>query len=173
MQNVHPLVVHFPIAFLVAAAAAELACVVARRPPAEALARWLLYLGALTAVAASATGWLAAGSAAPVAAARAALDEHRLLTFLTTGAAAGLAFWRLSAARRGGPRPRPLFTAAMVGLAVLLFAAAREGGELVHEHGVGTRLTAPGGPLAEPDSATAVRGASADRRPVPDRGDFR
>ena len=171
MQNLHPLFVHFPIAFLIGAVAAELVHAARRRPTTDAVARWLLYLGALAAVATSTTGWLAAGTAAPVAAAREALGEHRLLTFLATGAAAALAGWRLATARRGGPRPRVLFTAALLGLAGLLFAAAHEGGELVYEHGVGTRLTAPGGPLAEPDSGAARRpGGPAG---VPRSSDFR
>jgi uncharacterized membrane protein len=173
MQNVHPLFVHFPIAFLVTAAAAELAHAAWRRKTLDALARWSLYLGTLGAVAAAVTGWLAAGSAAPVAAARDALGQHRLLTFVVTGLAAALAFWRLSSARRGGPRPRAVFVVALVGLAALLFAAAREGGELVHDFGVGTRLTAPGGPLAEPDSGAAHRATPATGRPVPQSSDFR
>jgi uncharacterized membrane protein len=170
VQNVHPLFVHFPIAFLFSAAVAELAHALWRRPDLDALSRWLLYLGSLTTAAAALTGWIAGQTAAPVAAAREALEDHRTLAFVTLGVAAALALWRWGMARRGGPRPRLLFTAAMVGMAALLVAAAQEGGELVHEHGVGTRLTAPGGPLHEAPGRPAPGAKTPD---VPRGSDFR
>ena len=171
MQNVHPLFVHFPIAFLFSAAVAELAHALRPRPGLDALGRWLLYLGAASAAAAALTGWIAAQTAAPVAAASEAVGDHRMLAFLALGVAAALALWRWGTTRRGGPRPRALYALAMLGMAALLVAAAQEGGELVHEHGVGTRLTAPGGPLAEPAGA---RPAPHARTPdVPRGSDFR
>jgi uncharacterized membrane protein len=169
MQNFHPLFVHFPIALLVTALLAEILFAATRRPLADALSRWLLYLGALAAGAAALTGWLASQSVAPVHGAAHPLVEHRTFGFLTLGTAAVLAFWRWGTASRGGPRPRLLFLFGMLGLGALLVLAAREGGELVYEHGLGTELTAPGGPLAAPPGASD----STAGRDVPKSGDFR
>lgn len=166
MQNLHPLFVHFPIALLVTAVVLEILFALTHRPLADSLGRWLLYLGALAAGLASLSGWLAFQSVAPVREAAGPLVEHRTFGFLTLGTAALLAFWRWGTASGGGPRPRPLFLAGMLGLGALVYLAAHEGGELVYEHGVGTELTAPGGPLAEPADST--------RAPdVPKSGDFR
>jgi len=167
MQNLHPLFVHFPVALLVTSLAFEILFALTRRPLADTLGRWLLYLGAMAAAAAATTGWLASQSVAPVREAAHPLVEHRTFGFLCLGTAALLAFWRWGTARAGGPRPRALFLAGMLGLGGLLFLAAREGGELVYEHGVGTALTAPGGPLASPPDSTPAR------RDVPKSGDFR
>jgi uncharacterized membrane protein len=133
---------------------------------ADALARWLLYLGALAAGAAALTGWLGALQVAKVARAAESLTDHRTYGFVALGTAAGLAFWRWGTARAGGPRPRWLFVVGMLGLAGILVAAGLEGGDLVYDHGVGTRLTAPGGPLHENS------GADSTKRSVPQSQDF-
>jgi len=152
----------------VASILAEWARFVWRRPLLDTLAKWFLYLGALAAAGAALTGWIASQSVAPVSAAKGPLAEHRTLAFLSLGTAVALAFWRWGTERRGGPRPRLLFAVGMLGLGALLVAAALEGGELVYEHGVGTALTAPGGPLAEPPDS-----ARGQRPDVPKSTDFR
>lgn len=168
MQNYHPLFVHFPIALLVLAAGSELAFLLTHRPLADALSRWFLYLGTLAAAAAATSGWFGLDDVAPVAAAKGDIVTHRALGFITLGTAALLTFWRWGTARAGGPRPRPLFSFGLLGLAALVCATALEGGELVYAHGVGTELTAPGGPLAEPPDTAASR-----RPEVPKSEDFR
>src|SRR5262249_60759676 len=116
--------------------------------------------------AAALTGWLGSQSVAPVARAAETLVDHRTYGFVALGSAAVLAFWRWGTSRAGGPRPRWLFLVGMLGLAGILVAAGLEGGELVYEHGVGTKLTAPGGPLHE-----AAR-ADSSKRQVPQSRDF-
>lgn len=56
LQNPHPLIVHFPIAFLTGAALIYLLAWVVRKESWAWTALWLLALGALSAVAAVATG---------------------------------------------------------------------------------------------------------------------
>jgi uncharacterized membrane protein len=169
VQNVHPLFVHFPLGLLITAAACEALFALTRRPLADTLARWLLYLGALAAGAAALTGWLASQHVAPVAHAAHDLTDHRTFGFVALGTAAVLAFWRWGTARAGGPKPRWLFLVGMLGLAAVLVVAGLEGGELVYENGVGTHLTAPGGPLHEA-GADSTHGA---KRAVPRSSDFR
>jgi uncharacterized membrane protein len=167
VQNVHPLFVHFPLGLLITAVACEAWFGLTRRPLADALARWLLYLGAFAAGAAALTGWLGSLSVAPVARAADTLTDHRTYGFVALGTAAVLAFWRWGTARAGGPRPRWLFLVGMLGLAAILVAAGLEGGELVYTHGVGTRLTARDGPLHELPGA-----ADSSKRDVPRSQDF-
>jgi uncharacterized membrane protein len=141
----HPAVVHFPIAFLLAGAV--LACV------AIFVRRWAwitaaaLAVGALGAVVAVNTGERERSEeiAVPAGEGRAVLDAHeehgeaaRNAGVAAAIVAAGAAFWRT---RRFAGR------ILAVAAAVLALAAAREvvaagktGGELVYRHGVGLRF---------------------------------
>jgi uncharacterized membrane protein/mono/diheme cytochrome c family protein len=57
----HPPIVHFPIALLPAAAVAELLRLATQRPAFDAISRYCVWFGSLTAVAAGALGWFAGG----------------------------------------------------------------------------------------------------------------
>jgi uncharacterized membrane protein len=57
----HPATVHFPIALLTAAAIAELLRMAAGKPAFDAISRYCVWFGALTAVAAGVLGWFRAG----------------------------------------------------------------------------------------------------------------
>jgi uncharacterized membrane protein len=157
MQNFHPLFVHFPVAFLAAALVAEALYVARRRRALDAFARWLLYLGTAAAAATVLSGWLGLQTVARVRAAHDALAAHERLGYLVLGTSAVLAFWRAGTGPRGGPAPRWLFLLGLAGLLGLVVRTAQLGGALVYEHGVGTALTAPGGPLAEEPDTTAGR----------------
>lgn len=134
LGRLHPLLVHFPIALLLAALAAEWRAARAgkRAGPSEA-GMFCLLLGALGASAAALSGWLFAEHDPPGA--PVLLFRHR---WAGVGAAAGAALTLLSAWRwkRGAPLARPtraglLLTAALTG------AAGHLGGEMVYGEGFG------------------------------------
>ena len=56
MQNIHPLIVHFPIALLFLAGVLELVHLFLKKPQLDLLARWFLYLGTIGAGAAALSG---------------------------------------------------------------------------------------------------------------------
>lgn len=177
MQNFHPLFVHFPIALLLTSVVAALVAVRTRRPGAELVARVLLYTGTLAAGLTVITGFLAAQTVARVRAAAPVIEEHQTYAYVLLSVASMLSAWSILAWRRHSRAPRPtvLWVIGQLGLAALVMLTAKEGGELVHEHGVGTALTAPGGPLHESgarpaagDSASTGSGA-----PRPTGRDFR
>ncbi|HET9981422.1 MAG TPA: DUF2231 domain-containing protein [Ktedonobacterales bacterium] len=58
LAELHPIIVHFPIALLLASLALDLAAVIFRRATLVEGATWALLLGAPAAVAALASGWL-------------------------------------------------------------------------------------------------------------------
>ena len=62
MQNIHPLLVHFPIAFLSAFFVLDLAGSLFKKPNWRSVAGWLLYLGAIASVFTAAAGLIAAHS---------------------------------------------------------------------------------------------------------------
>jgi len=174
VQNPHPLLVHFPIAFLTAFAVSALLLLVVRRNGLERFARASLFVGTAAAAVTVISGFLAEQSVAPVRAAAQDIEKHRLAGYAvlaTAAALSALAFLEPKFAARAGALRAGRAIGALVLLAALLLAGA-EGGELVHEHGVGTALTAPGGPLHDPAAAdTAPRGT--DDAPAPTGKDFR
>lgn len=60
--NLHPMLVHFPIALWIAACGFAWAAALLHRDEFARTARWLLYLGTLGGIAAVVTGWRAAGN---------------------------------------------------------------------------------------------------------------
>jgi uncharacterized membrane protein len=171
VQNGHPLVIHFPLAFLTASALAVLAGTFVRAAWLAPFARVSLYLGTLAAIVAVISGFFALQTVAKVAAASDELAKHQTFGYATLAVSAALSAWSLVARRRGHATPRPtaLWTLGNALLLVAVFVTGMEGGELVHDYGVGTALTAPSGPLHEGESAAAPPA----RDSVPTARDFR
>ena len=100
--RLHPLVVHFPIALILVAAAIEAVGLVRKRPPSPEMMQWLLGLAALGAAAAALTGWWFAHQQEN--ADEALLRWHRWLGVGVAALAAAL--WLLGRTRPAG-RHRP------------------------------------------------------------------
>ena len=151
--NIHPLIVHFPIALLVAGVAVDLiSLILARRPALRDAATWLYCAGAATAIAAYLTGENAADSMLLPAEVAPLVDVHDNWAFRTM-----LLFTLLAAARAGLPFFMTLkapawwaaFVLALAGLG-MLFEAAEHGGQLVYEHGLGVRAITSDMPVEAP-----------------------
>ena len=175
MQNPHPLLVHFPIAFLIAFAVATFLALVVRRPGLERFARACLFVGSAAAAVTVISGFLAEQRVAPVAAAAEAIGEHRLFAYTTLAVAALLSALAAIAPRH--PSRTAAFRVALAGGAVVLIVAlvmtAHEGGELVHEFGVGTAMTGPDGPLHEGGQPGDAAPRATNDAPAPTGEDFR
>ena len=174
MQNFHPLFVHFPIGLLFTSAVVALWAQATKRPGAHLVARVLLWLGTLGAAAAVTTGFLGEQTVAHVKGAHGVIEEHERYAYILLGLSALLSAWALVSWRRRGapPAPAAAWILGQFALLAMLVLTANEGGELVHELGVGTKLTAPGGPLYDPSIQQG--GAPADSNaPNPTGKDFR
>lgn len=134
--RLHMVLVHFPVALLLAAAA--LACWPRRRQDHEAASGWCLVLGLAGALSAAGTGWVLGELEPPGRAHADTFWWHRAAGLLTAGAA--LLAWL---ARR---RPA-LGRAALLAAAALAGATGHLGGELVHGAGY---LTEPFAARTEP-----------------------
>lgn len=140
--RLHMVLVHFPVALLLAAAA--LACWPRRRPDHEAASGWCLVLGLAGALGAAGTGWVLGELEAPGRASADTFWWHRAGGLLTTAAA--LLAWL------SGRRPA-LRRAALLVAAALAGVTGHLGGELVHGPGY---LTAPFAPPAPASPAPAA-----------------
>ena len=149
--NIHPLVIHFPIALLVAAAMTDLAGILLRDRTSVRDAASLLYTaGAVCAVVAYFTGHHAGETVLLPEMANVLVNEHADWAFRATWFFVFFASIRLALSFiirvPGYTATLVSFAAGFVGL-YLLFETAERGGRLVFEHGVGVQAASP--PSAE------------------------
>lgn len=139
IPNLHPLLVHFPIALISVAA---LAFPIARALHGESaractmLGHMTLWLGALSALPAAALGWHAFNSVDHDDAGHAAMLLHRAWALGTLGLLALLAGWDIWRSKVDA-LPAPWFASAVLGAWVMVAVTAWHGGELVYRHGLG------------------------------------
>ncbi|MEK7810695.1 MAG: DUF2231 domain-containing protein [Pseudomonadota bacterium] len=141
IPNLHPLLVHFPIALISVAAFFHLAARLLRNQPRCAsycavLAHTTLWLGALSALPTAMLGWMASNTVNHDDAGHAAMLLHRswaLATLLALTILAGLDAWR----HKVDAIPEwPFIGAVILGWA-LVASTAWHGAELVYRHGLG------------------------------------
>ena len=141
--NIHPVLVHFPIALLGAAAAVDaLGCALWRNKALRQSATLLYVLGTGAAAAAYLTGRAASQTIWLPGMAQAVLREHWDWAFRTVWFFAIVTLvrlWLLHSSRRE-PGPAIIAALALVGLVGigLLVETGDRGGRLVYQHGVGT-----------------------------------
>lgn len=145
IPNLHPLLVHFPIALISVSAFFHMAAIVVRGKARAAhcaiLAHTMLWLGALAALSTVLLGWQAFNSVNHDEAGHAAMLVHRawaLSTLIVLALLAGWDAWR----SKVDAVPVWWFSGAVVGAWVLVGVTAWHGGELVYRHGLGV-MTLP------------------------------
>jgi len=137
LQNVHPLVVHFPIALLFTAALIYWLGFLARHESWQWSGLWTLVLGALGAAAAAATGLYAApGVMLAPSVKTALLASHKRMMIAVLILSAALALWAI-AARPMPVRGRGTFLALLVLVAALIAKGADYGGRMVYDYNAG------------------------------------
>lgn len=147
MENFHPLFVHAPATLLPLALVFQALAVWRGREEWQKLALWLLWLGALGALAAAGTGLLAEEEVVVPDAGIETIERHERLMLITTGIAVALAagtlwFWFRGAQQERGRLSRGLQVGLLAGLLVLngvLVVGADLGARLVYEFGVSVK----------------------------------
>lgn len=139
--NLHPLIVHFPISLLAAAAIVDLAGLFWRRSKGLRLSAVLLYgAGAVGALAAYITGNRAADSVNVPTEAISTLNTHQdlaLYTLIFFGIYAAVRVALFLMERDLAVALRALVVLVGIGGQALVWQTGEHGGELVFEHGVG------------------------------------
>ncbi len=137
LQNIHPLIVHFPIALLLTAALIYWLGAFARRESWLWSGLWMLVLGALAAAVATGTGLYAApGVMLAPSVKTALLTSHKRMMIGVAILSAVLALWAI-AARPMPARGRGVFLAMLVLVAALIAKGADYGGRMVFDYNAG------------------------------------
>ena len=151
LEEMHPAIVHFPVAFLPVAVGADFLGRATGSRPLCSFARTAIMVGAAGAVAAGVTGLIAGEEVNVEGESRDMLMTHRNLNFLATLVLGGMALWRF---RRTRPNAGYLAIGG-VATAVLGYTAYL-GGSLISKFGV---EVAPAGGVYRPE-APALGSAS-------------
>jgi len=137
LQNIHPLVVHFPIAFLVGAALFYFLSWIFRNRTFSNTAFLLLIVGTLTGGAAVGTGLYGEeGVMVSFSVRDHLLEPHEKLMLTTLGVAIGLTIWAIVARPFPGKK-RLLFLFLLLAMLGIMTAGADYGARMVYDYNAG------------------------------------
>lgn len=178
IPNLHPLLVHFPIALISVSAFFHVAALLTRSKPACAahcniLAHTTLWLGALAVLPTAFFGWQASNSVNHDEVSHAAMMIHRTWAVGTLAVLAILAGWD-GWRNKVDSSPAWWFVAAIIGACGLVATTAWHGGELVYRHGLGVmalpekEAVGPGHEHGHDHGAMSEMGRKANPEATPD-----
>ena len=132
LEQLHPSLVHLPIALLPLAIGTDLLGTITGRRSIHAFGRGAIAMAAVGAALSAVTGLIASEEVNVEGASRDKLMTHRNLNAVATIVASAMAVWR---ARHGAPTAA-YFGVGILGMSVLAYTSYL-GGQLVYEFGVG------------------------------------
>ncbi len=139
MPNIHPVLVHFPIALLTAFVVMEVCAVIFGGNGLRTAATWMLYLGTIGAISAVAAGMYAAATVEHSGEVHGILTRHAALGITTAVLAVVLSAARLLRREGPGVRGRAAYLIAGLLMVGVMMLGADLGGLMVYTHGVGVK----------------------------------
>lgn len=140
LDNFHPLVVHFPIAFLSVFFFVNLIAAIWKNLAYQQLANYLLYLGTFSALFAVIAGFMAENSVAHGDNVHAIMEKHELFGLISLGLASFLSGWQfLKQKTHSQNQAHPLFLLLSALLYLSLSLGADLGGLMVYQYGVAVK----------------------------------
>lgn len=167
IPNWHPVFIHFPIAFTIAAVfLVGAGCVFSSKSWAQQCAlfgRWMLWAAAVFAAIAALFGWFAYNSVAHDDLGHLAMTDHRNWALAALAALLLLSVWAMRF-RSASRQPSYGFLILLIAAWLLVISAAWRGGEVVYRHGLGVMSL----PKAEEHHHVHVGGHPAVADPLDD-----
>lgn len=142
LENLHPLFVHFPIAFLLGFVCIEFAACIRHKQQWRELASGLLYLGSISALFTVVAGLFAEESVDHGGNVHAVMEYHELFGFIILGLSVFLSIWRLLAKAQIKAEANILYLILSMFLAICVILGADLGGLMVYKHGVAVEAVA-------------------------------
>jgi uncharacterized membrane protein len=132
--NIHPMLVHFPIALWLAALLFEAWAVIRNSEDWHRTAARLLYLGTFAGILTVLSG-LAAEKSVPAGQAMIVVGIHKTLMILTTSLALGLSLFALAFRKNFTAAYRKYLLAGLVAMAILMTVGGDRGAQLIYQYG--------------------------------------
>jgi uncharacterized membrane protein len=142
LDNIHPLFVHFPIAFFSAFFLVDVLGTLAKKPQWRYVASWLLYLGTVAAVFTVIAGLFAAESVEHGEDVHEIMERHEHIGIALLALALFLSAWRLKYWGLHTVSANAIFLLLSAFLCLLLSIGADLGGLMVYQYGVSVQPTA-------------------------------
>ena len=140
LDNIHPLLVHFPIALLSSFFVVNLITHFVKKDTLVTVASWLLYLGAFSAIFTVLAGFSAAETVAHSESVHDIMEHHEDIGVSILSLSLGLAAWRLRSGVLQGWK-NGIFLTLTVLLFGLIIQGADLGGLMVYKYGVAVHKT--------------------------------
>jgi uncharacterized membrane protein len=156
MDNIHPLFVHFPIAFFTAFFLLDLVGAIAKKPQWRYVASWLLYLGTAAAIFTVIAGLFAADSVEHGEDVHEIMERHEHIGIAVLALSLFLSAWRLKQWGMHSVSSNTVFIGLSGFLCLLLSLGADLGGLMVYQYGVSVKPVA----IAETAPQTNTEGAT-------------
>ncbi|MGZ5045187.1 MAG: DUF2231 domain-containing protein [Methylobacter sp.] len=140
MDNIHPMLVHFPLAFLSTFFVLDVVGTLAKKHHWRNVASWLLYFGTIGAAFTVMAGFIAANTVVHGEEVHAIMELHEHFGISVLSLAVLLSAWRLksSGVIQGGANSFFLILAGV--LCVLMMLGADLGGLMVYKYGVAVKV---------------------------------
>jgi uncharacterized membrane protein len=136
MDNIHPMLVHFPIAFLLGFFALDVIGTFTQKPQWRNTASWFLFMGTIAAAFTVMAGFIAAATVPHGADAHEIMERHEHFGISVLSLAALLSLWRLKSGGTMTGGLNGLFLALAGLLCLLMSLGADLGGLMVYKYGV-------------------------------------
>ena len=158
--NVHPLIVHFPIAFLLGFFVLEWVSLSRSQQNLRIATSWMLYLGAAGAILAATAGLIAEARVPHGNEVHDIMEWHGRLGLTVATLSTTLALWRIIVQSRfASVMARSLYLGLATVMTVCLLIGADLGGLMVYQHGVGVKqLQHPDAHHHDQDAAGKTQG---------------
>jgi uncharacterized membrane protein len=139
MDNIHPLLVHFPLAFLSAFFVLDVVGTLAKKPQWRGVAGWFLYFGTVGALFTVMAGFIAANSVPHGGDVHEIMERHEHYGLSVLSLATLLSIWRMKSdvSVRGGANNFFLILSAL--MCALMLLGADLGGLMVYHYGVSVK----------------------------------
>jgi len=149
LANIHPLVVHFPIAFLSGFILIDLIASLAKKQSWREVASWFLYFGTVTALFTLIAGFFAESSVKHGGDVHAVMELHELFGIAILSLSAFLSLWRWIVKARIKAGANILYSLLSLILGGCILLGADLGGLMVYKYGVAVEAVSNNDSLQE------------------------
>lgn len=137
MPNIHPVLIHFPIALFTVGLLFDILAVLLKNQQLEDVGWWFQVSGSVGLAGAVVSGLVAKSTMSIPNPATSTFESHEQIAFVLSALAAFLLLWRISSRMLLPAKMRTLYLSLLAIMVVMMWIGAWYGGDLVYSFGTG------------------------------------